>query len=120
MSKLIRITITLPRDLLAAADARAKQLDRSRSWVLADALRRSVSHSLVREPAVQYKTARRLDEYRRTQLQADLALSPEERVLEAERTARERALAREVPPGNGVRFFDRYEDYLTWKRHEDP
>jgi hypothetical protein len=119
MSKLARITITLPRDLLAAADARAKRFDRSRSWVVADALRRSVTQSLVSEPALPYGSARGLGEYRRTQLESDLALTPEERVLEAERTAREAELARGATPGAGVRFFDRYEDYLAWKRRED-
>jgi hypothetical protein len=118
MSKLTRVTITLPRDLLAAADARAKRLDRSRSWVVAEALRRFAGETFVRETALHpYTTG--LGEYRRTQLEADLALTPEERVLEAERTAREAELARGVAPGAGVRFFDRYEDYLTWKRHED-
>lgn len=118
MSKLARITITVPKDLLAAADARAKRLDRSRSWVVAEALRNSVAARHVAEPApLPYGTG--LDEYRRTQLQADLALTPEERVLEAERTAREAELVRGVPSGTGVRFFDRYEDYITWKRRED-
>lgn len=118
MSKLTRITITLPRDLLAAADARARQLDRSRSWVVADALRNSVAAHRVSEPApLPYGT--RLDEYRRAQLQADLALTPEERVLEAERTAREAELVRGVSSGAGVRFFDRYEDYIKWKRRDD-
>ena len=118
MSKLTRVTITLPRDLLAAADARAKRLDRSRSWVVAESLRRFVSETAVREPAPPpYGTG--LGEYRRIQLEADLALTPEQRVLEAERTAREAEQARAVPPGAGVRFFDRYEDYLTWKRLAD-
>lgn len=119
MSKLVRITITLPRDLLAAADARARRLDRSRSWVVADALRNSVAAHHVPEPApLPYGT--RLDKYRRIQLQADLALTPEQRILEAERTAREAELARGESPGTGVRFFDRYEDYIKWKRRADP
>ena len=48
-------------------------------------------------------------------LRADLALSPTERVLAAERTARE------VPVrhfGSLFVSFDRYEDYLDWKRRE--
>lgn len=118
MSKLVRITITLPRGLLTAADARAKRLDRSRSWVVAEALRQSVRTQHVAEPAP-HPYGTRLDEYRRIQLQADLALTPEERVLEAERTAREAELVRGVPSGTGVRFFERYEDYVTWKRRED-
>lgn len=57
----------------------------------------------------------RLDESRRAQLAADLELTPTERVLAAERTARE------VPMRSfGVLFvsFERVEDYLEWKRAE--
>ena len=36
---LSRISITLPRDVLAAADRRARALDRSRSWLIVEALR---------------------------------------------------------------------------------
>ncbi|MBA3498014.1 MAG: ribbon-helix-helix protein, CopG family, partial [Gemmatimonadales bacterium] len=32
-----RISITLPREVLAAADSQAKALDRPRSWVIAEA-----------------------------------------------------------------------------------
>jgi hypothetical protein len=35
-----RIAITVPRELLAAADRQARALDRSRSWVIAEAIRR--------------------------------------------------------------------------------
>jgi hypothetical protein len=38
-----RVTITIPQPLLAAADDLAAQLDRSRSWILAEAVRRMVS-----------------------------------------------------------------------------
>src|SRR5262245_30153544 len=119
MSKLVRITVTLPKDLLAAADARARRLDRSRSWVVSEALRRSLDLSVVSESALPYGSTHWLDEYRRTQLESDLELSPEQRVLEAERTAREAELVRGVTRSAGVRFFDRYEDYLTWKRLDD-
>jgi hypothetical protein len=37
---LARISITIPRELLAEADGAARQLDRSRSWIVADAVRR--------------------------------------------------------------------------------
>jgi hypothetical protein len=52
-------------------------------------------------------------------LEADLALTPEERVREAERTAREGALARERGGARRLLQFDRYDDYLQWKRRED-
>ena len=57
----------------------------------------------------------RLDESRRSLLQADLALSPTERVLAAERTSRE------VPVRRFAALFvtfDRFEDYREWKRQE--
>lgn len=120
MTKTIdRVTVTLPRELLARADARARQFDRSRSWVVAQALRTYLAAPVVREPAApRYGRTPGLGEYRSQQLVADLALTPEQRVREAERTAREAELARGVPRGRGVRFFDRYEDYLEWKRRE--
>lgn len=57
----------------------------------------------------------RLDDSRRAMLQADLALTPTERVLAAERTAREVPVRR-----YGALFvsFDRFEDYLDWKCSE--
>src|SRR5512146_2706111 len=111
MSKFTRVTVTLPSELLARADARAQQLDRSRSWVVAEAVRTYLATQVVREPAAPpYGRPQGLGEYRSRQLEADLALTPEQRVREAERTAREAELARGGPRGRGVRFFDRYED----------
>jgi predicted transcriptional regulator len=127
---LTRISITVPRDLVAAADRRARELDRSRSWVLAEALRawlgargqgagarEQVATARVREPEGHYAPG--LGEYRLAQLKADLALTPEQRVREAERTAREAELVAGRRPVNQVLTFDRYEDYLEWKRHRD-
>jgi hypothetical protein len=42
-----RITITIPQPLLQAADELAHRLDRSRSWVLAEAVRRLVAEDEV-------------------------------------------------------------------------
>lgn len=119
MSKITRVTVTLPSELLAAADARARQLDRSRSRVVAEALRTYLAAPMVREPiAPRYGRSPGVGEFRSQQIVADLALTPEQRVREAERTAREAELVRGFPRGRGVRFFDRYEDYLEWKRRE--
>jgi hypothetical protein len=73
----------------------------------------------LREP-VSHPYAAGLGASRLAQLVADLALTPEQRVLEAERTARaaeerRRAAGRQV----WIRSFDRYEDYLDWKRRGD-
>lgn len=111
-----RITITIPRDLVQAADERAKRLDRSRSWVLVEALRRYLrGPAVVSEPAVAYRAG--IGSYRRRQLEADLRLTPEQRVREAERTARS------IPPAHHGRrdqllTFDSFESYLDWQREE--
>jgi hypothetical protein len=59
-----------------------------------------------------------LGEQRLAQLAADLRLTPEQRVREAEQTAKVSELVRPPGPGLALRFFDRYEDYLDWKRRE--
>lgn len=127
---LTRISITVPKDLVAAADRRARQLDRSRSWVVTEALRawlgtreqgagsrEQTATARVREPEGRYAPG--LGDYRLAQLRADLALTPEQRVREAERTAREAELVARRRPVNQVLTFDRYEDYLEWKRQRE-
>jgi hypothetical protein len=122
-----RITITLPADLVRAADKAAKAQDRSRSWVVADVLRRSLTHSAVRASAAPPAPAVRevsrfpyasgaLDPLRLDQLRADLALTPEQRVLEAEETLRTGEAHRPGPRSRYVRFFQRFEDYASRNR----
>lgn len=104
---LARISLTIPRALLRRADSIAKREGRSRSWVLSNAVAQLEDPVSAAPP--------RLDPSRRATLKADLALSPTQRVLAAERTARE------VPPRQlGTLFvsFDRFEDYLEWKRRD--
>src|SRR5919198_85206 len=90
MSKLARISITLPREVLAAADREAKRLDRSRSWVVAEAVRRYAGEPAARsgeqvaEPAPPADAAAEVAEARRRLLAADLRLSPAERLRRAE------------------------------------
>lgn len=122
-----RISITLPHDLLAAADRRSRELDRARSWLVAEALRcyleaaRAAPEPQTREPsAPPYGVASQgLGPYRLEQLKADLALTPEQRVLAAARSAEVARLRRTSPARTQVIQFDRYEDYLDWKRRED-
>lgn len=68
-----------------------------------------------RRPESKLTSLPHLDESRLQLLRADLALSPTERVIAAERTAREVPIRR-----FGALFvsFDRFEDYLEWKRRE--
>jgi hypothetical protein len=120
---LSRISITLPRDVLVAADRRARALDRSRSWVIVEAVRAYIrgSPSQVHEPAATAYgvTVPGLGPQRLAQLEADLRLTPEQRVRAAEQTAR---LGEGKRGARGrahrVLAFDRYEDYVGWKRKD--
>ena len=111
-----RITITIPEELVEADDAKAKSLDRSRSWVLVEALRQYLrTPPAVSEPRAAYSPG--IGAYRQSQIEADLQLTPEQRVKEAERTARS------VPDAHRkgaeqVLSFDSYESFLDWKRRQ--
>jgi hypothetical protein len=118
-----RICITLPRGVLAGADRRARALGRSRPWLIVEAMRAYASEHQpqMRGPGVPPVgvTGRGLGPQRLAQLECDLRLTPEQRIRAAEETAR---LAK--PRGTRARrrwilAFDRYEDYLEWKRTAD-
>jgi hypothetical protein len=113
-----RIAITLPKDILAAADRRAKALDRSRSGVIVDALRAYLaSPAAVREEVRPAYGSDAFGVARRQQLERDLARSPTERLQQAEAAAR---LAQARRPRRGRRqqiiAFDSYEDFWEWKK----
>jgi len=121
-----RIAITLPEKDLAAANRLARAQDRSRSWVIAEAVRRFVAQhatgvpeggapSRVAEPVSAHPVASDagLDRHRLAQLVSDMKLTPEERVLAAEETLRQAGPQR--PRRHHVLAFDRYEDFLDWK-----
>jgi hypothetical protein len=112
-SKYARIAITIPEEDLAAADGLARDRDRSRSWIIAEAVRQYVAQPepLAHRPG--------LGALRHAQLVADLRLSPEERVREAEATARAAPTRRSSREAPRVIGFDRYEDFLAWKRLAD-
>ena len=112
-----RITITIPEDLVQQADATAEQLGRSRSWVLAEALREYLRRpAQVSEPITSYRPGLGLS--RQLQLQADLGLTPEDRVKQAQRTAL--AVPQAVRGTHAqILTFDSYEQYLAWKRTQD-
>ena len=135
--KYTRLGITLPADLVRWADRQARRLGRSRSWVIAEALRQmetangggSAAHVEGSPPAPEGRVRERsrlpypaaapgLGSYRREQLAADLALTPEERVREAEETLRLSELIRRRGVVEPVILFDRYEDYLRWQDRE--
>jgi len=118
---LTRISITIPPGLVEAADRRAAAMDRSRSWLVVEALRsyliRPQATTAVWEPAVAYLPG--LEEHRLQQLEADLALSTEQRVAMAERTALVAKLRARLPQRDRIIGFDRLEDFLAWKQRED-
>lgn len=124
---LSRISITIPADVLKAADRIARRLDRSRSWVLGEAVRRWSDEAqvvppvaVVREPTVAPYAAnlQRLDENRLEQLKSDMAMSVDDRVRAAEEANHLDRLLR--PPCRGLKltFFEKFEDYLDWKTYE--
>ena len=112
-----RISITIPADVLTLADQLASQLDRSRSWVMAEALRRwkSVADTPV-GPAPDWVPPP--ESSRHEQLHSDMRMTVDARIRAAEEA---NLLDRELrPPCRGVRLtlFDRYDDYINWKKYE--
>lgn len=108
-----RISITLPREVLAAADSQAKALDRPRSWVIAEAIRSYRGGPP--DQAVAPPGAAEVAAARRQHLLADLQRTPEERLRRAA------ALLR-LAPGSGagrrtqIIGFDSFEDFAAWKK----
>jgi predicted transcriptional regulator len=114
-ARFARIAITLPRATLVAADQLASEQDRSRSWVIAEAVRQYARESVAGAGVM---SVAGLGDARRAQLKADLRLNPEERVREAEETTRVAELVR-PRRGSFIVAFERFEDYLDWKRQQD-
>lgn len=127
-----RIAITLPKKDLAAADRLARTQDRSRSWIVAEAIRRyaavtevqpvhvadtvgSADAAAAASPPLSHSG---LGASRLAQLTSDLQLTPEARVLAAEETLRQTGLPRR-PRRHQLLAFDRYEDFLDWKKTRD-
>lgn len=124
---LARISITIPQRLVAGLDRLAPKLDRSRSWLVADAVRQYLARreddggtsQAVREVTRESYLTHGPGDYRIAQLEADLRLTPEERVREAEATASLAEAGRRDGDWQGVLVFESYEDYLAWKRTAD-
>ncbi|OGT94095.1 MAG: hypothetical protein A2083_03000 [Gemmatimonadetes bacterium GWC2_71_9] len=123
---LVRVTCTLPADVLKAADSLAKRLDRSRSWVVAEALRgylasavggQSPPHATVAEPIRSpYDPA--FEAARRSRREADLRLSPSQRVHVAEELTETALKARRQPRLRQIVLLDSLEDYFKWKKRD--
>lgn len=116
-----RISITLPRDVLQGADRRARQLDRSRSWVIVEAVRAYLALPTdaprrVREADGPVYAVEEVAEARRRHLATDLARTPAERLRRAEELARLARRRRGRAPRHQVIGFDSYEDFYEWKK----
>ena len=112
--KYVRIAVSLPSATLKAADHLARQADRSRSWVIAEAVRRYADAAQDQAPV---GVQAGLGESRLAQLVADLRLTPEQRVKAAEDTVRSTP-SRRARVSSRVMSFDTFEDYLHWKSVE--
>ena len=114
--------MTVRPELVEAADRRAEEADRSRSWVFERALERylrpdaAARGAAVREEGAAYIPG--LGPSRQAQLEADLALSPEERVGLAEETVRVAEARNGSVQRDRVILFTRLEEYLEWDRRE--
>ena len=114
-----RIAITLPKDVLAATDRRAKESDRSRSRVIVDALRAYLADPAVVRETVPADGTDAIGSARRAQLERDLARTPAERLAAAEELARLAlgARPRAARARQQIIGFDSYEDFYEWKKH---
>jgi hypothetical protein len=108
-----RISITLPRDVLAAADRRARQLDRSRSWVIAEAIRSYRGEPP--SPTVTPPEAEEVAAARRRHLLADLQRTPEERLRRAAELLHLAPRSGSQPRAQVI-GFDSYGDFDAWKK----
>lgn len=105
-----KIAITLPQEDLLAADRLAAAQDRSRSWIVAEALRQYVARSSRHaEPTSD------LDAGRTAQLRRDLMLSPQERIEAGEETLRIVG-ARSATTGQQPLTFPSFDAFLAWNR----
>lgn len=80
----------------------------------------AASAARVRESAgPPYEVRKAFEEADLSRLRSDLALTPEQRVHLGEELARVAAASRPRPRFRRVIQFERYEDYLDWKRYGD-
>jgi len=126
-----RITITIPADLIQAADTKAQSLSRSRSWVLVEALREYLAaprsdHGVgepVAHPYAASRAAPTVDAAAEVAASRQRRLRAEARLPELERLRRAEELAqlgrRTDHAGASAQIvgFDTYEDYYEWKRN---
>lgn len=118
-----RISMTIPGEVLRQADLLARRWSRSRSWVISEAIRQlaaepgsSAVPSVVAEPSVPGYAAAEIARARTTQLQRNLALSPAERLRQAEGLVNLGRAVRRRPARRQIIAFDTLEDFARWKK----
>ncbi len=128
-SPFARISLTIPEHLLKKLDTQARVLDRSRSRVIADAVRqylargaddvtgRRASLPAVSEPAAEAYAAAAIAESRRRRIETELALSAAERLERAEELLRLAPPSARCVPNQQIASFESYDDYYEWKRN---
>jgi predicted transcriptional regulator len=99
------VSVSLPSDLRATLDAEARRQRRSRSFVVAEAVREYVA----RQQSAEFGQARE-----RT-LREGLALSPAERLTLSEQLWQELSLGRR-PDQGFTASFDTFDEYEQWRR----
>ena len=119
MPRYSRVAISLPKSELDSADRLARAQDRPRSWIIAEAIRHyASSYNKARVERATAPASPGLGESRLAQLRRDLALTPEARVRAAEETLKLSERVRR-PKAQHVIAFDRYQDFVDWKRMQD-
>ena len=107
MTTYAKIAVSLPRDDLAAADRLARAQDRSRSWIVAEAIRKYVAEQ-------ERESAHELGSSRAEQVKRDLQLTATERIREAdELSVLSVASSR---PIEQPRTFRTYDAFSEWRR----
>jgi hypothetical protein len=115
-------TLTLrgiPEPVLKAFRASAARNRRSLNAEVLVRLEAGAAAIAVEPTGQSYEVRRAFEEADLSRLRSDLALTPEQRVHRGEELAKVAPSGRPRPRFRRVIQFDRYEDYLDWKRYGD-
>jgi predicted transcriptional regulator len=104
MTRYAKIAISIPPADLEAADRLAERLDRSRSWIVSEAVRRFVADSAEES----------LGASRREQLARDLSLTAEERIRSADEVVA--VPTRPLVHAERPTRFASYDEFAAWRR----
>lgn len=112
-----RISCTIPAHLVAAADQMAAREQRSRSWVIAESLRRwfAETESGAARSLVPAAPAEAVVAVRRRHRGRSLDASPQARLAEAEALGAKERGARPRRLGASVISFDALLDHAAWQ-----